>query len=98
MRLALRLSWLEIRSPWRLRRHAVRTRRHHAAGESEAPRLPRRRKGGRGLGLYGAEGTDSARARLRMDPRAGKAPLRVQDLRELQLAAGARRRARHLAL
>ena len=48
------------------------------------------------LGLYGAEDS-SPRARFRMDARARYASPCLEDLRGLQLAAGARRRARYRA-
>src|SRR5260221_13685895 len=96
MRATLRLSWLEVRPDRYLRRHAVGTRGHHAAEQSEAPRLPYRRKGRRGLDLYGSEGADPAGAGLRMDPRARKPPFRVQDIRELQLVPSAGRRPGHI--
>ena len=96
--LALRLSRLEIRPSRRLRRHAVRARGHDASGQGEDPRLSDGRKGRRGLVLYGPEGDPIRSARFRMDARARHASLRVEDLRELQLASGDGRRTRYRAL
>src|SRR2546423_3363022 len=98
MRPALRLSWLEIRPSWQLRGYAVGTRRDDVAGQSEAYRLSDSGKRRRCLGLYGAKGIAALRTRLRMDARAGDASLCVEDLRELQLSSGARRRPGYLAL
>ena len=50
------------------------------------------------LDLHGPAGAAAAAARLRMGARARDAPLRLQDVRGVQLPAGARRRARHRAL
>ena len=62
MRPALRLSRLEVRPSRRLRRHAVGARGHDAAGQGEDHRLSDRRKGRRGLVLYGPEGACQAEA------------------------------------
>src|SRR5437588_11934648 len=94
---ALRVSRLEIRSPRQLRGHAVGARRHQLAGEGETHRLSDGRMRWRGVGVSRTEGVDAAGTGLRMDPRAGEVPLRVEDIRALQLATGAGRRPRHLA-
>ena len=60
MRIALRLSRLEIRPQRRLRRYAVGARRHDTAGEGQNPRLSHRRERRRGLGLYRPEGAEPA--------------------------------------
>ena len=49
------------------------------------------------LGLHGPARASAAAAQVRVDPVAGDAPARVEGDRGVQLAAGARRRHRHLA-
>src|SRR5437870_2376300 len=97
MRAALRLSWLEIQPARGLRGHAVRTGRHKLAVESETACLSLCRERRRCVDLYGAEATNPARARLRMDARARDPSFCLQDIRELQLAARAGRRTGYLA-
>ena len=95
IRAALRLSRLEIRRRRQLRRADERARA--VLQQGPADRLSDGRDGRRDLGLYGAARQDAGAAGLRMDAGAGNPPPCLQGVGGVQLAAGARRRHRHLA-
>ena len=92
---ALRLSRLEIRRRRQLHRADERARAVLPQGAPD--RLSDGRDGRGHLDLYGAARKDAAAARLRMDPGARNPPPCLEGVGGVQLAAGARRRHRHLA-
>ena len=98
VRLALRLPRLEVRSQRRVRRHALRAAGLACSRRRSRSSATRPGKAAASSGPTGPARTAARAARLRAGARAGDAPLRLEDVRGLQLAAGARRRARYVAL
>src|SRR6516164_3115945 len=91
MRSALRLSRLEIRGRWQLRRPDERAGRKPVRAQGAPNRVSDLRIGGCGLGLYGSGREDPAAAEVRLDTGSGEPPTRqpvalLNDLADVSVA------------